>query len=84
MDLGGINLNSAVETAARERKEHKGNILDNAVGGLMLHLSGEHRNVLRVVWQNDGWQNHAEGRFQENNSALNDSANIVRGWVLNR
>ena len=29
-------------------------------------------------WQNDGWQNHVEGGFQENDSALNDSANIVR------
>lgn len=34
--------------AARERREHKENIFDDAVGGLMLHLPGEGRNALHI------------------------------------
>ena len=44
----GINLNSAVETAARERREHKESRFADAAGGWMLHLPGEAGNVLHI------------------------------------
>ena len=43
-----FSLNSAVELAARERKEHKESRFADAAGGWILHLPGEARNVQHI------------------------------------
>ena len=43
-----VNLNSAVEIAAREHKEHKDSRFNDATAGLILHQVVETRNALAV------------------------------------